>query len=198
MLFHMDVPVTARERHRVLLHNRKNAQDLNILYIHIVHEYYICTTSFYKTNLFYIILLLLKQKDKEMCLWGSHSPHGRNCPWDSALPSLKMTVRQGWVLFSQICSWVAGQLWCNYWAKCLTLSQRWTCNSKGGKNEVYSTFMFISQFVVRNYSHFWSSYSAKLRKWAFSSFLLIWSPALQRQLGWGILWNHLLQLSLWQ
>lgn len=31
MLFHMDVLVIARERHRVLLNNRKNAQDLYIL-----------------------------------------------------------------------------------------------------------------------------------------------------------------------
>lgn len=41
--------------------------------------------------------------------------------------------------------------------------------------------MFISQFMVRNYSYFSSSCSAKLRKWAFSSFLLIGSPAVQRQ-----------------
>lgn len=31
MCFHVDVPVTARERPRVLLHNRKSAQDLYIL-----------------------------------------------------------------------------------------------------------------------------------------------------------------------
>lgn len=42
--------------------------------------------------LLYLILLLLDQKDKEICLWGCHSPCGSNCLWDLALPSLKMTV----------------------------------------------------------------------------------------------------------
>lgn len=62
MFFHMNVPETARERPRVLPHNRKDAQDLYILKKKLIRFH---AQQVYMKPL---ILLLLKQKDKEMFL----------------------------------------------------------------------------------------------------------------------------------